>query len=204
MATQLNKTLSNIRKTEEQLPTFKFDTCQHITTSKLLDQYNDTKVKVTPVAADSYVSVTHVPASITVSGITSFYDQEYLPTPSANPFGGSYTGDEEGDAYFAKSSTLGWVILNDGGEETSIIYTGFGFGDAPSITPFYTVTNYINGNEYPNATITYSDSGGSTPDGTGTGTSRGMLIQVGSSVDLVVPEGKYLGASAEVNVVEID
>ncbi len=203
MATQLNKTLSNIRKTEEQLPTFKFDTCQNITTSKLLDQYNDTKVKVTPVAADSYVSVTNVSASVSLSGINSFYDQEYLPNATAIPFGSKYTGDEEGDAYFVKDPTEGWVIENDGGEETSIIYTGFGFGDSPAVTPFYTVTS-ISGTEYPNAAITYSDSGAVTPDGTGTGTSRGMLIQVGSSVDLVVPEGKYLGASAEVNVVEID
>ena len=200
MATQLNKTLSNVRKTEEQLPTFKFDTCQNITTSKLLDQYNDTKVKVTPVAADSYVSVNPFPDTITVTGINSFYDQVY----TANAANTSYLGNTETDAYFVKSSTLGWVILNDGGEDIEIIFTGFGFGDVPAITPFYTVTRITNGTEYPNVTITYSDSGGSTPDGTGTGESRGMLIQVGSSVDLVVPKGKYLGASAEVNVVEID
>lgn len=42
-----------------------------------------------------------------------------------------------------------------------------------------------------------------TPDGTGTGNSRGKFIPFGGSYTTIVRAGEYIGASAEVNVVSL-
>ena len=169
---------------------------QNITTATQWDTTSDRHVVITPTSADAYVSVNPFPDTITVTGISSFYNQIY----TANAANTQYTGNTESDAYFVKSSTQGWVIKNDGGEEVKTIFTGFGFGDVPKIIKVITVNN---GNLKPDAALTYSSAGNVTPDGTGSGNSLGKLVTFGSSYTTIVRAGEYIGASATVNVVSL-
>ena len=47
------------------------------------------------------------------------------------------------------------------------------------------------------------DDAATTPDGTGTGNSRGKFIPFGGSYTTIVRASEYIGASAEVNVVSL-